>query len=540
VRPVEVAHRVILRSARGPLRSVWRAAYEIAVRAIAAALRGGQRDVSVYVAGSLGRDEAVYGLSDLDLIAVSPRDPARPGRRRERLARRRKRIQRVLPGAGELAPDVEVCEEEELRSALAHTVLTHGLDDPAHPANLLAETGWARVAGLQERPGIGRPLDAWRLVAGPDRRPSLPAPDADRRRTTAWLELQHWWRYAVGACLRPDAPRTPSVCVKLVSESVRTWLWIELGEAVVGRREALARGLAELPDEAPAIRRALALETALHRFPAAPLDDAIGVLARLSARVAARLQEAAAAAGATEVRLVGGAGGLALPGGTVPRQALPLADWRAVVAPRVPDEALLPRHGNLDDPRALAACARAATPGIHPVLRQGSLIVLPTADLHRDAQLRAVQCPVSDPVTFALLDGRGVAAFPALPGWSVHDVARRAVAEHAAWLRQPAPSARRYVRIEAPAPVATLARLLTAARAALLYGSLAAGEPTLALTVAATAELAEDDRLAAALQDARRALEEWHREGRPPSAESAVSELRAAVEDLAPYRSAPL
>jgi predicted nucleotidyltransferase len=519
VRPVEVAHRVVLRSGRGPLRGLWRAGYAVTVRAIAAGLRGGERDVSVYVAGSLGRNEAVYGLSDLDLIAVAPRDPARPARRRERLARRRARIQRVLPSARELAPDVEVCEEDELRCALAHTVLTHGLDDPARPANLLAETRWTRVAGLQERPGIGRPLDAWQLVAGPDRRPSLPAPDADRRRMTAWLELQHWWRYAFGACLRPDAPRTASLCVKLVSESVRTWLWVELGEAVVGRREALRRGLEELPEEAPAIRRALAVDTDLHRFPAAPLEDAIGVLARLSARVAARLQQAAAAAGVTEVRLVGGADGLALPGGAVPPHGLPLADWRAVVAPRVPDEALVPHDGDPSDPRTLAACARAAVPGIHPMLRRGPLVVLPAADLHGDARLRAVHCPVSDPVTFALLDGRRSAAFPTLPGWSVHDVARRAVAEHAAWLRQPVPSPRRYVRIEAPPPVAALARLLTAARAALLSGSLAAGEPTLALTVAATA-----------------ALEEWHRDGRLPSAEPTVSELRAAVEDLAPYR----
>nr|MDQ6915542.1 hypothetical protein [Actinomycetota bacterium] len=203
----------------------------------------------------------------------------------------------------------------------------------------------------------------------------------------------------------------------------------------------------------------------------------------------------------------------------------------------VPDEALVPCHGDPSDPRALAACARAAVTGIHPMLRQGLLVVLPTAELHADARLRAVHCPVSDPVTFALLDGRRIAAFPTLPGWSVHDVARRAVAEHAAWLRQPAPSPRRYVRIEAPPPVAALARLLTAARAALLSSSLAAGEPTLALTVAATAALADDDRLAAALEDAQRALEEWHRDGRLPSAESTVSELRVAVEDLVPYRS---
>ena len=44
------------------------------------------------------------------------------------------------------------------------------------------------------------------------------------------------------------------------------------------------------------------------------------------------------------------------------------------------------------------------------------------------------QCEVTDPVSFALARGALVANFPNVPGFSIQDTARRALAEHAAWL----------------------------------------------------------------------------------------------------------
>jgi DNA-binding NarL/FixJ family response regulator len=46
------------------------------------------------------------------------------------------------------------------------------------------------------------------------------------------------------------------------------------------------------------------------------------------------------------------------------------------------------------------------------------------------SRLRAVTCPVTDPVSFALVAGGTVARFPNVDGWSAEHAARRAVAEH--------------------------------------------------------------------------------------------------------------
>ena len=499
-------------------------------------LRWGGDDVSVYLAGSVSRDEVVFGLSDLDLVAVAPRDAFVSGRGRRHLGRRLRYVRRAVPALRRLAPDVEVCEEHELQRAAADTVLTHGLKDPSSPANLLADTGWSRVALLQERPGIGRPLDTWRLMAGPERRPTALPPDADRDRIAAWLELQFWWRLAFDACLNPLALSTAYLCVKLVSEPVRAWLWLEHGEVVVGRRKALLRGLRALPEEEPAIRRALELEASLNRSPNAPVRDAISLLTRLTTRVAGNLAAAAGEAGVTDVRLVGTGQQLSLPAGAPPQGVVPLADWRAIVAPRIPDEGLVVRAGDPADPAAVADAAMAARPGVVSALQRGPLLVMPTRLAFVEGMMRAVQCPVSDPVTHALVAGRDTAAFPRLLGWSACDVARRAVAEHAAWLRHPGPPPRSYLAVDAPQPVTAVARLLTATRASIFATSLERGEPALALTAAATASLAENDRLAQAIGDAHHALTDWHRERRP-CASSTVANLRKAVSQLDPYRS---
>jgi hypothetical protein len=108
-------------------------------------------------------------------------------------------------------------------------------------------------------------------------------------------------------------------------------------------------------------------------------------------------------------------------------------------------------------------------------LRAGALLVLPGRVWEDRTRLRAVQCAVTDPVSFALLDGQSTAGFPDVRGWSAADTANRAVAQHRTWLSAPEPPGR------------ALGRLFTAARAALFHRSLREGEPRLALSAAATA-----------------------------------------------------
>lgn len=533
---MRIIQRGILRSANGPLRPFWALAYGAAVRSVAVCLRWRVGDVSVYTAGSLGRGEPVYGLSDLDMVGVSASEPSSPGHARDRLVRRRERIARLLSGLGGFA-DLAVCEDHELRRSVAESVRTYGLDGKQGAAGILAGTTSSRVADLQERPGVGPPLDGWCLVAGPERRPPAPPATADRCRLAAWLELQFWWRIAFRGCLHPDAASTPYLYVKLVCAAVRTWLWIEYGESGALRREVLLSGLRALPEEEPILRRALELNANLSRPPVSELGEALGLLVRMTVRVAGQLQQAADGLAMCQVRLAGSSGDLSLPGDVPSARVVPLADWRAIVTPRLPDEGLLARAGDPSDPGALADAARAWRPGLATALQWGPIVVLPAPNAQVESVLRAAQCSISDPVTHALLAGRQVAAFPELRGFSASDVARRAVAEHADWLRRPTAFPRRYARIDEPQPVIALARLLTAARAALFAQSVARHEPILPITVAATGSLARDEQLAEAIERARVALRDW-RQHAAPCPNSAADDLREAVLKLDAYRGA--
>ncbi len=218
--------------------------------------------------------------------------------------------------------------------------------------------------------------------------------------------------------------------------------------------------------------------------------------------IAGRLSAAAARVAEMRVRIEGAeTDTAALPGEAhgIQHALVPLADWRACVVPESPDEVLALRAGSPDDPEEVAQAAVEARAWLHPALRRGALIVLPTSLAWSWGRLRAVQCPQTDPVSFALLDGSNVARFPELSGWSALDRARRAVAEHRSWLGAPAdPDARPPGWIDA-APdssepsLRALGMLFTAARAALFLQSLEAGDPSLSATVGATARLLESE-----------------------------------------------
>jgi len=228
---------------------------------------------------------------------------------------------------------------------------------------------------------------------------------------------------------------------------------------------------------------------------------------------------------------------------------LPLVDWRARTVPPLPDEVFILIEDDPRDPSAIALAAVAERAGEYPVLRAEKLLILPaaraegrshgsepehgSARFHR-VKLRGIQCPPTDPVSFALADGKGAALFPDVPGWSARDSARRAVAEHAAWLA--AGRTDGYVRgwvaaqtAAAPPSAVSLGRLFTAARAGLFLESLA-GQPELGLTVHAVAEMlaGRDPARAGLVDDAVASYAAW-RSGEADAPTPQLIEAFAAI-----------
>jgi hypothetical protein len=204
------------------------------------------------------------------------------------------------------------------------------------------------------------------------------------------------------------------------------------------------------------------------------LRDTLPTLVRLTARIAALMGDQVRAAGTTAVRLTRTEPVLPRAGWEPGGDLLALCDWRALALPGLPDETFVVVPGHPGDPAVLGATARAQRIGTYPALRAHDLLVMPSAS-HARSRLRAVQCGLTDPVSFALLAGSAVAQFPNVRGWSAADCARRAIAEQRAAV------------IAATEPGRELAALLTAARAALFLESIEEGDPELAVTIEAAA-----------------------------------------------------
>ena len=487
-------------------------------RAWVAYLARGQRDASAYVRGSIGADDVLPGLSDVDVALVLPEDRTGAGRARERATARWMRLRRAFRLTDLLLDYPLILEEPELREVAGSSAPTH-----AHPSYLGAAFVQDKVRML-ERPGLYGATGDWRRLRGPERRPAESARDPQLRRISAWLELCYWWQWAFPICADPAGPRTASLCVKLVAEPARIWLWLVHGERTGGRVDALERALRVLPEEEQALRCALELQRSLTSSPRPPLAQVIAPLVRLSDRIAARLDEEVAEHGATEVRLVGlDPLEVVHPQGGPRSEVLPLCDWKGLVFPRLLDELFFPAPGYPGDWEVLGRATAADTYGAYAALRTGGLMLLPAA--RSRTTMRAIKCSVVDPVSFALQEGRATAAFPDVPGWSVHDTARRAVVEHLAWLRAP----------EEPGGEA-LGTLFSAARAALLLESLQDGHPELPLTVTETARrlAARSDTARAVGEDALGRYREFAaRRTLPPAATLAA--LRALVAELPAY-----
>jgi len=458
--------RFLVASGRGHL------LYEAFARALGAYLARGLR-ASAYARGSVAARDVVPGLSDVDLLLVVDGDP---GPARERW----ERLRRALPPIGDLAR-VAVYERETVRERAAATALTYGLEetDGARRALYYGPRPPEQDDPLHHRPGLWGAGRDWRLLHGPERRPTPGEPDPQQRRIAAWLEVQSCWRHAFRAAGDELAPAYRRYLLpKLVADMAGVWLAVDRGEQAGGRADALRRVTGVMPDEAD--RLALASRQLDPR--ATPVGDPLTIflpsLVAITELVADRLRAELAAADAVGVRLIGGRPAeLVVAGDAARDRLLPLSDWRSVVLGALPD----PAFAICGDPCDADAMRAGVTDGgPYQALHGSGLLVLPS-DWPRGI-FRAVQFAGTDPVSFALLDGAEEARFPEVPGWSARDWASRGVAEHAAWLDASDRSAGE-----------VLATLLTAARVALFADSLDTGDPFLPLSAADTAARLVDE-----------------------------------------------
>lgn len=518
------ARPLLVETAGRRLRWVAIAAYWALARVLAAVVRRWAPGATVFLRGSGCSRDHVPGLSDIDLVVAVP---ARSGAGTASVRRRWGRVVRLLPPLGAQV-SLEVYGEPELAEVSHATLLTHGLEQGR--SLFLGRGRQPDDAGLLVRPALAW---RWRRLAGDSSPPSPDRLPAWHHRLAAWLELQALWRFAFRLCVHPGRADDAYLCLKLFSDSTRALLWSSRGRRPPGRMEALDAAVGALPEEEGALNTARGLAAALSRSPRPPLEAAVGYLLRTSARLAADVEAEASTAAATDVQLLdANEAPLALPPpaleacASAGRRALPLADWRARANPCL-DEALVPMDGGAADPGALAVAA-AAPAGVQAAIGSGDLLVLPAGTWGRGLA-RAVQCPASDPVSTALLAGRSAARFPEIPGWSAADVARRAVIEHAAWLRSQPHGGVLTER--------ALGLMLSAIAAALSLQTLEAGEPELPLTASAAARRlsADDARAGAVAEEAAEGYATWRRGGPPPPSRLVVR-LDRTVRGLAAYR----
>jgi hypothetical protein len=493
----------------GRLARVWGLIYGLVARAIAAYLRYGNRDATVYVRGSVATGQPVFGLSDLDMevVADSIAGTARIRARVDRLQRR-------------------VWVARKLLSVATYDRATFGramtsLSRPAQ-ATYFGLSHDFHGTPIETRPELSGPARSWKRISGEERRVDAEEITLQQRRVAAWLELQHWWRYALNACIEPVSIQTPYLCMKLVAEPARVWMLLEHGELIIKRRDALQRALSLLPEEEPAIRNALRILGSLHRAPSSSIDAVLPWLVRISSRVADRIGRDLEPAGRTAVVLWPGRPDRLATDLDLTSDLLPLCDWRARCFRPRPDETFVVADGSPVDSTHLVTAAARSRPGAHVVLRGPNFLVLPMTGV-----LRAIQCEATDPVTFALCDGRLTAQFPNVQTWSADHSARREVAEHRNWLM---------ARPRVCSPAHAVAVLLGASRAAYFLQTLREGRPILALTCDAAAQALAT--LAPDAHDAAFAAAESYieyRRGAAQPSQQLVTQLEAAVTKLPCY-----
>jgi predicted nucleotidyltransferase len=537
---------LLIRTSGTPLRHLWAMAYRAIARITCGYLIRDEADAAAYLRGGLAVGDLLPGLSDIDLVVVVSEDSSGPGLAAARTRRRWRRVARLLRIVP-LPLDVpRIYGDDDLRDLADNSALTYGLDASHPPVD--RGTYFGDRANLDRirtlgRPGLYGATGDWRLLAGSERRLPKSARDAQLRRVAAWFELVYWWRLVFPVCMTPTRYRAADMSVKFVAEPARIWLWLAHGERLYGRVEVLRAALQWLPEEESVIRRALDLRRSLPHCPDSPLAEAVPGLVRLSTRIAELISAQIADYEATDVRLQGlDPAELIIAPGSQPgvraadlpqRSCLALADWRALACPPTPDESFTPTSGDPSDPVVLAAAAASQPTGPYPALRSDGLMILPGGPWWR-TQLRAIQCRSTDPVSFSLAAGAETAVFPNVRGWSAQDVARRAVAEHRAWLAGEPNSLG--ASGESQARGRTLGMLMTAARAGLFLQSIEERAPELSLTVVETARqlAARSSAAGAVAEGAVEGYREFGLHGRQP-AEPIISAMRKLVTGLPAY-----
>jgi hypothetical protein len=450
----------IARGRHGALGVLWRILGRMGVFIASVIVRARDRSVALYLRGSTAQGDDLPGMSDIDMVALVPDDGVERTRRAWKTARRFVAVHRLV--------SVGVWRAADLRNASRATALTYRLStDEQVPSSATAP---ALVRPDLYGAGIG-----WRLVSGRDVRPRAVTWDETERGIVAWGELQHWWRFIYKTALRErvmDHLNYP--WLKVVAEHARVLLWLDHSIVVRSRPDVLATAVRIWPDDE--IVRWAHTNWDTGSSPASVDVPEVLAWALSKVRTAAdRLDDGSSDTGATTVELRGSLRPT-LPAKAEGDEVLPLADWHGRALVRPFEEGLVPAAGDPTDLDFLAHCVRDGDRVRHRAVRHDGLLLLPAAEYGRSLY-RAIQCPVSDPVSFALLNGESRAIFPAGPGWSSPDCARRAVEEHALWLRSSAgPSLR------------TLGRLLNAVRAASFASSLESASPALPLSRIAAAE----------------------------------------------------
>jgi hypothetical protein len=482
-RIVTAVFRLVLRLDRTPLRSLLTLLYRLLARTFGAYLTRGQRGTAIYTRGGLAADDFVPGLSDIDVAIVAPdRETG------DRVRGRWHRLRRLAPAVQLVCDWPRVLSDSELADVVGRSTFTYGLDCETTQGRAAYEENGATLDRIRalERPGLHGSTADWAPLTGADRRPQEPQRDAQAQRAAAWLELVFIWRSAFPFLADPSLPRAASICVKLVADPARIWLLLAQGERATRRVEALDLAARHLPEEEESLRAALELERTLAELPEPPFADLLPAAVRISRRVAALIDDGAAASGLTEVHLAGDPGDLILADVDLARlrspldfgeaSPLPLADWRGIVVPEAPEECFVLDPGDPGEAASLGAVAAEADRGPYRALRSDDILILPGVELRR-TRLRAIKCRAVDPIPYALAEGGAVAPFPDVPGWSARDTARRAVAEHRSSV----------LYLDSVAKQARLSRLLSAARAGLFDESVRGDEPLLCVTMTETA-----------------------------------------------------
>jgi hypothetical protein len=521
---------LMVRTRSTPLKHVWRLFYDVVVRLVSSYLRRGTQSARAYIRCSYATDDEIYGLSDVDLVITLPEDsPVDAATLRSRF----ERLCRIMPPLRRLV-QVYVYREEELERLESSSLRTFGLDVPgdasfADRAAYFVSPRFEDDAGFRVRPGLYGPRLQWRQLAGETR--SRPAGERRRHedRMATWLELQRVWHSAFGTTANPNGRMTSYLSAKFVAESARIWLWVKHREVFPRRSAALKRLLEFMPQEEAAQRCLDVLEAPRLKSSAESGDEVLAFLERVSSSIAYELQTELAEAGQTTVRLIGnqGSNGESRTDSGGGRK-LPLADWRSVAIPTALCEELHLAEATEVDADVVTELMNVRKEGAQPALWVGDLLILP-AVRYADTMMRAVQFVASDPVSFALLEGRTSATFPDLSGWSALDWARRAVIEHGSWLE----GCRAQGTI--PTKLSALQKGLTAARAGLFWESVTEGEPCLPLTIEAIIEGPYPDKLRLAVSDVFEEHQARSSTGGPPSI-SAITRLCSLLEELPAFR----